>query len=97
MNDYAAACGKRAAEELREQLESELPNGGITENDARRIVSGILRKAHKTVSELSAVVINGNYEKAGVGLKAVSPEYDINRENDIVKAVMEEYNTNGPE
>ena len=94
INDYAAAYGKKAAKELREQLESEFPNGGITEKDARRIVSGILRKAHKTVSELSAIVINGSYEKAGVELKAVYPKYDINRENDIVKAVLEEYNIN---
>ena len=97
IHNYAAAYGKKASEELREQIESKFPNGGITENDARRIVSGILRKAHKTVSELSAMVINGNYEKAGVGLKAVYPEYDINRENDIVKAVLKEYNVNEPE
>lgn len=97
LNDYAAACGKEAAKELKEQLEREFPNGGITENDARRIVSGILRKAHKTVSEFSAIVINNSYEKAGVGLKAVYPEYDINRENDIVKAVMKEYNQDEPQ
>ncbi len=97
IHDYATTYGKKASEELKEQIESEFPNGGISENDARRIVSGILRKAHKTVSELSAIVINGNYEKAGVGLKAVYPEYDINRENDIVKAVLKEYNINEPE
>ena len=96
-HDYAAACGEKAAKELRERLENEFPNGGITEEDARRIVSGILRKAHKAVTELSAIVINRNYEKAGVGLKAVYPEYNIDRENEVVEAIMKEYNEDEPE
>ena len=33
-HDYASACGKEASKELRKQLDSEFPNGGITEEDA---------------------------------------------------------------
>lgn len=96
-HDYAAACGEKAAKDLRTQLESEFPNGGITEEEARSIVSGILRKAHKTVSEMAAIVINGSYEKIGVGLRAVYPKYNADREYEIVKAVLTEYNSNEPE
>lgn len=97
IHDYSAGCGKEAAKKLREQLKNEFPNGGITEEDARRIVSGILMKAHKTISELSAIVINRNYEKAGVGLKAVYSKYNTERENEVVEAIMKEYNEDEPE
>ena len=80
----ASETGKVMAQVIGSNLKEIYPNGQIADADVRAIVSPVMKANHKYVSELSAVVINMMYEKAGVGLKAVIPEYDTYRETGLV-------------
>lgn len=87
LNMLAAEYGKIAGECIRDQLLVEFPNGHVSEEDARRIISPILKQNHKFVSEIAAAYQNELYKKAGVGLKATIPEYNKYREDEIVKEI----------
>ena len=79
--------GKEAAKRAEEQLHERYPDGQITEDQAREVLSPILRKLHKIVNEMTAETINQMNEAAGIGLKAINPEYDIERENELVAEI----------
>ena len=97
MHDFVVGYGKEVARRIQSELEIESSNGVMTEADIRQIVSGVLRSAHKLTAELSVIAINRMYEKAGIGLKAVMPEYSLERENEIVAEIMKEYTENEPD
>ena len=80
----AKASGKDMAERIEVLLKEEFPEGRISDEDVRRIVSPILRENHALVTELMAIVIENMYKKNGIGLKATIPEYSMWRENGIV-------------
>ena len=63
------------------------PEGKITEDEVRVILAPILRKLHKEVDKMTRETIDQMNEKAGIGLKAVSAEYDLERENELVKEI----------
>ena len=83
----AELSGKETARQIGEQLEEAFPKGQISEEDVRRIVSPLLRKNHEYVVEMTKLVINQMYKKAGIGLKAINPEYNIDRENELIKEI----------
>lgn len=85
----AAEYGKVAGECIRDQLLEEFPNGNVSEDDVRRIISPILKQNHKFVSEIAAAYQNELYQKAGVGLKATIPEYNKYREDELVKEISQ--------
>lgn len=89
VNKYAGEAGKMASDEIFRIIKEEYPNGNISESDARKIVSPVLKRGHEKVSELMSIAINRMYEKTGVGLKAIRPEYNIYRENEIVSKIVE--------
>ena len=80
-------AGRQAAERAEEELRELYPNGRITEDQARAVLSPILRKLHKTVNEMTAETINQMNKAAGIGLKAINPEYDIERENELISEI----------
>ena len=80
----ADETGKVMAKVVGANLEEQYPNGQIADEDARAIVSPVMKANHAYVSELAAVAINMMYEKSGVGLRAVIPEYDTYREIGLV-------------
>lgn len=41
------------------------------------------------MTELTAIVINEMYRKNGIGLKAVKPEYNKYRENNVVRELSD--------
>ena len=49
----------------------------------------MLRANHKYVSELAAVSINKMYKSNKIGLKAISPEYNQAREDEIVQMITD--------
>ena len=79
--------GKKAARQAQEQLHELYPEGQITEDQAREVLSPILRQLHDTVNMMTAETINQMNAAAGIGLKALNPEYDIERENELVAEV----------
>lgn len=90
VHDLAAEAGKVAANVIDANLDEAYPNGNIADDDVRAIVSPVLRKNHKLVTELAAIIINKQYQEAGVGLKAIIPEYDLYRETGIVWKIANE-------
>lgn len=80
--------GKEMADNIISQLEEEFPGGNISGEDARRIVRPYLLNNHKYISEMAAAVINNMYKKNGVGIKAIMPEYNISRENNLVIEII---------
>ena len=86
---YAGESGKKVGEEVFRQIKEAHPNLQFSENEVRDIVSPILKREYQTISELMSIVINQMYKKAGTGLKAIIPEYNSYRENDIVEQIME--------
>lgn len=79
--------GRKAAELAEKQLQELYPNGHMTEDQVREVLSPILKKLHDDVNQLSAETINQMNKDAGIGLKALKPEYDIERENELVKEI----------
>lgn len=89
LHALSVAAGKELSAVVMRELKEEFPNGNISEADARRIVRPHLLRNHAYISEMAAAVIDAMNKKAGVGLKAVIPEYNAYRENDIVKEIVD--------
>lgn len=87
MNRLVGEYGKIAGKQISTQLLSEFPNGQVPEDEVRRVISPILKQSHKFVSELTAAYLNLQYEKTGTGLKAVVQDYNISREDEMVKEI----------
>ena len=69
------------------QLHEGFPNGQISEEDVRRIISPIMKQDHSFVAEMSALLQNKRYEQASIGLKAAPPAYNMSQENDLVAEI----------
>lgn len=80
----ASETGKVMAKVIGSNLKEQYPNGQIADEDARAVVSPVLKANHRYVAEIAAVAINIMYVEAGVGLKAAIPEYDTYRETGLV-------------
>lgn len=96
LQNIAQKAGEEMADSIISQLEEEFPGGNISEEDARRIVHPFLVKNHKFISELTAMVINSMYKQNDVGIKAIIPEYNIYRENDLVMEIVNRSQTDEP-
>lgn len=81
--EYGKVAGACAANALREKF----PNGQITEENVRAIISPIRKQCFSLVCEATAMMVNQQYKKAGVGIKAVNPEYSIRREDEMVREI----------
>lgn len=88
LQKLASESGKRLADDIIKQVNDEYPNGNISEEDARRIVRPYLKKNHEYISEMTAAVIDAMYKKAEIGIKAITPEYNIAQENDLVRQIV---------
>lgn len=96
LHDLSVVSGKELSASVMRELKEKFPSGDISEADARRIVRPHLLKNHAYISDMSAAVINAMHKKAGVGLKAVIPEYSVYRENEIVKEIVDWSQTDEP-
>lgn len=91
----ASIAGKLAGECIADQLHEEFPNGQVSEEDVRRIISPIMKQNYSFVVEMSALLQNKRYEQAGVGLKADLPDYNKSREDELVKEISRRSFDNG--
>ena len=80
--------GRMVGAKVLEKIDEGLKDSLIDESYVRSIVAPVLRSAYDYMSDVSAAVINGLYEKAGVGLKAIVPDYDAAKENEIIQEIM---------
>ena len=89
LNKLALEAGRVATDVLRANLEESSIDQNSTVEEIRSVVSPVLRANHKYVSELAAVSINKMYKSNGIGLKAISPEYNQTREDEIVQMISD--------
>lgn len=89
LNKLALEAGHVASEVIRTNLEEASIDQDSTIDEIRRVVSPVLRANHKYVSELAAVSINKMYKSNKIGLKAISPEYNQAREDEIVQMISD--------
>ena len=89
LNRLALEAGHVAAEVLRVNLEEAAIDQDSTIDEIRSVVSPVLRANHKYISELAAVSINKMYKSNKIGLKAISPEYNQAREDEIVQMISD--------
>lgn len=89
LNKLSLEAGHVASEVLRANLEEVGIDQNSTIEDIRSVVSPVLRANHKFVSELAAVSINKMYKSNKIGLKAFSPEYNQDREDEIVHMISD--------
>lgn len=89
LNKLALEAGHVAAEVLRVNLEEAAIDQDSTIEEIRSVVSPVLRANHKYISELAAVSINKMYKSNKIGLKAISPEYNQDREDEIVQMISD--------
>jgi len=89
LNRLCGEYGKVAGRCMYDQLLEEYPNGRVSEEDVRRIISPILRQSHRYISEIAAAYQNRKYKNAGVGLKAAFPEYNLYREDELVREISQ--------
>ncbi len=89
LNNLALEAGHIASDVLRANLEEVGIDQNSTIEDIRSVVSPVLRANHKYVSELAAVSINKMYKSNKIGLKAFSPEYNQDREDEIVHMISD--------
>lgn len=75
---------KISGAEMADNIIKQLNNTEISEEEARQILHTPLVKNHSYISEMAAAVIGAMYRRAKVGIKALTPEYSIDRENALV-------------
>ena len=83
------------AEVILESLEEQYPNADFDYKGLKDIISPVLRANHKYVCEMAAVAIDHMYKNAGVGLKAVIPEYDNYDEAEIIQMILDRRSVDG--
>lgn len=89
LNKLALEAGRVASMVLRANLEEAGIDQNSTVDEIRSVVSPVLRANHKYVSELAAVSIDKMYRSNKIGLKAISPEYNQAREDEIVQMISD--------
>ena len=89
LNKLALEAGRVAASVLQANLDEAAIDENSSIEDIRSVVAPVLRENHQYVSELTAVSINRMYKSNQIGLKAINPEYDQSREDEIVEKISE--------
>ncbi|MBQ6240882.1 MAG: hypothetical protein IJK56_11080 [Firmicutes bacterium] len=95
LNKLALEAGRVAVRVLRTSLDEASIDQNSSIEDIRGVVAPVLRANHAYVSELAAASINRMYRSNQIGLKAINPEYDQSREDEIVQKISEMRFTDG--
>lgn len=95
LHDLATEAGKEFATNVIQQLQEQHPNGNVSEADVRAIVSPLLKEKYAYVADMGVYVSTVMYQQAGLGLKAIAPDYNVLREDDLIKEIVERSMTNG--
>ena len=82
LHSLAKIVGAEMADGIMKQLNID---EGVSAEEARQVIHPPLAKNHAYISEMAAAVIGAMYKRSGIGIKAISPKYNIDRENDLVE------------
>ncbi|NLL91202.1 MAG: hypothetical protein GX222_02135 [Ruminococcaceae bacterium] len=92
-NEYAILIGENLAATFKKHITSDvLPDGRMYYNIADRILKNTLENNHKLIADYSAEVQAALNKQAGIGIKALKPELNIDRIEGIVNRVASEEN-----
>ena len=95
LNKLSLEAARFAVRVLRTSLDEASIDQNSSIEDIRGVVAPVLRANHAYVSELAAASINRMYRSNQIGLKAINPEYDQSREDEIVQKISEMRFTDG--
>lgn len=95
LNKLSLEAGHIASEVLRANLDEAAIDQSSTIEDIRSVVSPVLKANHKYVSELAVMSIDKMYKSGRIGLKAITPEYNQAREDEIVQMISDMRFTDG--
>lgn len=87
LNNLVGEYGKVAGQCAAKQLLEEFPNGHVSEDNVRRIISPIMKENHKYVSAIVANYQNAQFQAMDLGIKAVNVEYNQHREDELIKEI----------
>lgn len=88
VNEFAIRCGELLSGSFRECISSDiLPDGRMYYNIADRIIRPMLENNYEIVSDVCKNVQNTLNKKAGIGIKAVTPEMNQDRVKGIIDIV----------
>lgn len=84
--ELACLVGDALSDAMRECLsEDVLPNGKLYENIAQKIIPPSLRRNYDIISEYSRKAQENVNRQGGTGIKAIVPEYSVDREQGIIR------------
>ena len=90
--EFAKMSGEHIGNILYSNMQDAFPDGKISREDAITLIPTPLRENYKYVTDVTEQIQNRINEKAGIGLKAVSPEFDANRARRIAEEMAEQEN-----
>lgn len=84
-HDFAS----KAAELLCDVLKLYMDPATVTYDDAVQIFTAVMKKNHEEVARVCAKAQNDMYKKAGVGLNALTPEFNAEKARGIAQAITD--------
>ena len=87
LKDLAKATGLIVGQLLADAVEAEYPDGMLSKEDARRIISPVLRENHNFVAKAALEIQRKAYEPADLKLRPLVPEYNEMRESDFAEEI----------
>ena len=85
--ELASRTGMTAAEALLSDLLKEYPDGKIPEEIAKTVAVPVVKRNYQTVSKVAEAAQTATNREAGIGLKALVPEFDKERAEGIAKNI----------
>ena len=79
----------KAAELLCDVLKLYMDPATVTYDDAVQIFTAVMKKNHEEVARVSAKAQNDMYKKAGVGLKALTPDFNADKARGLATVVTD--------
>lgn len=84
-HDFAS----KAAELLCDVLKLYMDPATVTHDDAVQIFTAVMKKNHEEVARVCAKAQNDMYKKAGVGLKALTPDFNADKARGLATVVTD--------
>lgn len=87
-NRFAIRAGELMAQAYKNNISSDiLPDGRMYYNIASRIIPETLKESYNLISGMTELIQKALNEQAGIGLKAIRPEFNTDRVDGIVNKI----------
>ena len=90
-NDFATWTGQFLSMAIKKNVTADaLPDGRMYYNIAERLLNDLLGKNHKSIADVTAKIQESLNKKAGIGIKAISPDLNQSRIDGLVERLAGE-------